>query len=65
MFKRTLSFKPILNIYDNCQSELEMIHKLEQFAKDRLKVPLYRDDDQLRDNSKINKNYVNILEISK
>jgi|LauGreDrversion4_2_1035121.scaffolds.fasta_scaffold448849_1 hypothetical protein len=58
------SSKPILNIYDNCQSELEMIHKLEELAKDRLKVPLYRDE-QLRDNTKINKNFVNILEISK
>jgi hypothetical protein len=38
------SSKPILNIYDNCQSELEMIHKLEDLAKDRIKVPLYRDD---------------------
>ena len=36
--------KPILNIYENCSSDLEMIHKLEDLARDRLKVPLMRDE---------------------
>jgi len=34
------SQKPLLNIYDNCQSDLEMIYKLEDLAQQKLRVPL-------------------------
>lgn len=58
------SEKPILNIYDNCQSELQMIQKLEALARDRLKVPLVREK-ELGDNMKISRNDSNNLDIAK
>jgi len=58
------SSKPLLNIYDDCQSDLEMIYKLEDLAQQKLKVPLISNYDQ-SDSYKINRNDSNNLEISK
>lgn len=56
--------EPILKIYDNCQSDLEMIYKLEDLAHLRLKNPL-KQSQELPNSYKINRNDSNNLEISK
>lgn len=36
--------KPTLNIYDNCPTEQDMLHKLEKLAKNQVKIPLRNDE---------------------
>lgn len=38
--------KPALNIYNNCSTEQDMLHKLEKLARNRCKIPLVNDEYQ-------------------